>query len=74
MPLTVFIFLRRELWFAASEEVVRDVTVDLVFVQIPHVGFVGEASIADLSPKLTFITRAHAVMSNTKLFATGKSS
>jgi len=43
--LTVLGFLVCELGITASEVVVRDVTVDLMFVQVLHIGFVGEAGV-----------------------------
>jgi len=46
MPLTIFIFLLRELRIAAAEAIVRDVAVDLLFMQVVRVGFVGEAGIS----------------------------
>ena len=45
VPLTVFIFLLRELRVATAKAVVRDVTIDPLFMQILHIGFVGEAGI-----------------------------
>lgn len=45
MPLTVLVFLLRELWITAAEAIVRDVTVDLLLMQVLHIGFVGEAGV-----------------------------
>ena len=45
VPLAVFVLLVLELRISASEFVVRDVAVDLAFVQVLHVGFVGEAGV-----------------------------
>ena len=45
MASAVFVFLILELRIPAAELVVRYVAVDLPFVQVPHVGFVGEAGV-----------------------------
>ena len=43
--LTVLGFLVYELGITAAEAIVRDVTVDLLLMQVLHVGFVGEACV-----------------------------
>ncbi len=45
MTLAILVFLVLELRVATAEFVVRHVAVDLPFVRVLHVGFVGEAGI-----------------------------
>jgi len=45
LALTVLFFLLGELGITAAEAVVRNVTVDLMLMQVLHVGFVGEAGV-----------------------------
>src|SRR5690554_7928898 len=45
VTLAVFVFLMRELGIPAAEPVVRNVAVDLPFMQVLHIGFVGEAGV-----------------------------
>jgi hypothetical protein len=45
LALTVLVFLLGELRITTAESVVRDVTVDLLLMQILHIRFVGEAGI-----------------------------
>ncbi len=45
MSLAIFGFLIGKLGISTSELIVRDVAIDLVFMQILHVGFVGKAGI-----------------------------
>ena len=63
--LTVLGFLVCELGITASEAVVRDVTVDLMFVQVLHIGFVGEAGVGGYD-RAGLID----VVGNTELFIT----
>ena len=66
MPLAVFVFLVVELRIPAAELVVRHVTVNPPFVQVFHVGFIGEASVSsDHSPLLI------DVFDNAQLFIAG---
>jgi len=45
VALAVFVFLVGELRISAAELVIGDVAVDLLFVQILHVSFIGKASV-----------------------------
>jgi hypothetical protein len=46
VALAVFVFLISELRISATELVIRDIAIDLPFVQILHVGFISEAGIS----------------------------
>ena len=45
MPLTVFGFLIGELRVSRSKLIVGDITIDLIVVQVLHVGLIGKAGI-----------------------------
>lgn len=45
MALAVFVFLAGELGISAAELIIRDVAIDLLFVKVLHISFIGEAGI-----------------------------
>ena len=45
MPLTVFSLLVSELWVSGSKLIVWNITVDLIVMQVLHVGLVGKSGI-----------------------------
>lgn len=44
-PSRVLRLLMLELWISRSELIIRDVAIDVIFMQILHVGFVGKTGI-----------------------------